>query len=240
MGMQEQPEHQEWSIAAHGDRCLVIRFGTGLDAAIGRRCGAAAAALRQAAISGVSDIVPTFNTVAVHYLPGRHSANSSLRSLEHKIREVLRDAPLDGTQASGRLVELPVCYGGDFGPDLPEVARRMGTSEDEVIQRHSGELLYVFMLGFAPGAPFMGVLDPGFALARRDTPRTAIPAGSVAVANRQTIVYPNESPGGWHIIGRSPVRLFDPMHEPATLIAPGDNVRFVPITPHTFQDWPTP
>ncbi|MFA7668625.1 MAG: carboxyltransferase domain-containing protein, partial [Burkholderiaceae bacterium] len=80
----------------------------------------------------------------------------------------------------------------------------------------------------------------GFALARRDTPRTAIPAGSVAVANRQTIVYPNESPGGWHIIGRSPVGLFDPMQEPATLIAPGDSVRFVPITPHTFQDWHQP
>ncbi|NYT25766.1 5-oxoprolinase subunit PxpB [Alcaligenaceae bacterium] len=236
--MLEQPEHKEWSIAAHGDRCLVIRFGTGLDAATGRRCGAAAAALRRAALDGVSDIVPTFNTVAVHYLPGRHTANTSLRKLELGIEEILRQARLDSAQTGGRLVELPVCYGGEFGPDLRDVAERLGMSESSVVQRHSREPLYVFMLGFAPGAPFMGVLDEDFALARRDTPRTAVPAGSVAVANRQTIVYPNELPGGWHVIGRTPLRLFDPLREPATLIAPGDSVRLVPITQEAFHGWP--
>lgn len=238
--MSQPHEHTEWNIVAHGDRCLVIRFGTGIDVATGRRCGAAAAALRDARIHGVSDIVPTFNTVAVHYLPGNFAVNTSVRSLTAEIETILHGATLDGAHTGGRLVDLPVCYGGEFGPDLPEVAERLGLSEAEVIALHGSEPLYVFMLGFAPGAPFMGVLDARFDLPRRPTPRTSIPAGSVAVANRQTVIYPNDLPGGWHVIGRTPLRLFDPEHEPATPIAPGDSVRFVPITAEAFHEgWQT-
>lgn len=231
-------EHTNWTIAAHGDRCLVIRFGTGIDVATGRRCGAAAAALRNAAIRGVSDIVPTFNTVAVHYLPGHFAVNTSLRHLEAEIERVLLQADLDEAHTGGRSIKLPVCYGGEYGPDLADVAERTGLDQDGVIQLHSGEPAYVFMLGFAPGAPFMGVHDERFALPRRATPRTSIPAGSVAIANRQTVVYPNNLPGGWHVIGRTPLALFNPLQEPPTLISPGDSVQFVPITEEAFRNWP--
>jgi len=230
----------QWSIVAHGDRCLVIRFGNEIDVQVGRRCGAAAAALRLAALPGVSDIVPTFNSVAVHFLPANFPSGQGAVQLQARILQVLGHAGLEGTPTTGRSIELPVCYGGEFGPDLPEVASRIGLSEAEVIRVHAGEPVYVFMLGFAPGAPFMGLHDERFALPRRDTPRTAVPAGSVAIANRQTIVYPNELPGGWHIIGRTPLCLFDATRHPSVLIAPGDNVRFTPITAAAFHDWPRP
>lgn len=229
-------ETTDWDIVAHGDRCLVLRFGTGIDVNIGHRCAAAASALRDAGIRGVSDIVPTFNTVAVHYLPGHFAVNTSVRHLQAEIERILRHADLDSGSTGGRLVELPVCYGGEYGPDLADVAARTGLHEDEVIRLHSGEPAYVFMLGFAPGAPFVGVHDEHFALPRRPTPRTSIPAGSVAIANRQTFIYPNELPGGWHVIGRTPLTLFDPQREPAALISPGDSLRFVPITEQAYKD----
>lgn len=226
-----------WDIFSHGDRCLVVRLGSGIDIAVGRRCAAAATALRQAAIAGVSDIVPTFNTVAIHYLPGHFSTHTSARKLQEKIERVLYDADLDSGVTGGKLLELPICYGGEYGPDLADVAQRTGLDEAAVIALHGREPAYVFMLGFAPGAPFMGVHDELFALPRRSTPRTSIPAGSVAIANRQTVIYPNNLPGGWHVIGRTPVRLFDPDREPATLISPGDTVQFRPISAEEFKNW---
>ncbi len=237
--MTEQLQDSRWDIVTHGDRCLVIRFGSGIDVATGRRCGAAAAAMREAAIRGVSDIVPTFNTVAVHYLPAHFAANTSRRHLELEIERVLNRMEAQGEPTGAREVEIPVCYGGEYGPDLTDVAQTMGLSEAEVIALHGREPVYVFMLGFAPGAPFTGVLDERFALPRRATPRTAIPAGSVGVANRQTFIYPNELPGGWNIIGRTPLVLFDPLREPAAVAAPGDSLRFVPISEHEFKTWPT-
>lgn len=236
-GCTDQADDFHWHIFPHGDRCLVIRFGVGIDVATGRRCGAAASALREAAIRGVSDIVPTFDTVAVQFLPDDLPASGGVRHLQEQIEAALRRCDFTPGHAAGRCVELPVCYGGEFGPDLPDVARRTGLSEEEVIELHSGEPVYVFMLGFAPGAPFMGVHDPRFALPRRQTPRTSIPAGSVAIANRQTVIYPNDLPGGWHILGRTPLRLFDPGRDPVTLISPGDTVRFVPISRETFEHW---
>lgn len=235
--MAPTPDTPTWDMVSHGDRCLVLRFGTSIDIAVGRRCAAAASALRQAAIRGISDIVPTFNTVAVHFLPAHFGADMSAGKLQEHIERVLHDAELDSSKTVGRLVELPVCYGGEYGPDLPDVARRTGLDEDGVIALHGREPAYVFMLGFAPGAPFMGVHDEAFALPRRPTPRTSIPAGSVAIANRQTVIYPNNLPGGWHVIGRTPVRLFDPLREPATLVSPGDTVQFRPISVEDFENW---
>jgi len=236
--MSQLSEDTPWRIDAHGDRCLVIRFGEGIDVAVGKRCAAAAAALRDAGIRAVSDIVPTFNTVAVHYLPARFAANTSWRNLEAEIERVLNAADLDAAAHASNVVDIPVCYGGEYGPDLADVAQQLGISTDDVIALHTRELQHVFMLGFAPGAPFTGVLDARFALPRRATPRTVIPAGSVGVANRQTFIYPNASPGGWNIIGRTPLVMFDPLRQPATTVAPGDSVRFVPITEHDFTNWP--
>ncbi len=224
-----------WKITPQGDRTLLLSLGDQLSVAAGQQCAAAAALLRQAQIKGISDIVPTYNTVAVHYRPLLFGA-SSYQYFAKEIEKRLVHG-LAGTQADAlpRLIDIPICYGGQHGPDLNDVAQRAGVSCAELIRLHSQSPAYVFMLGFAPGAPYIGLHDEKLDIPRRDTPRTAIAAGSVAVANRQTVIYPNVSPGGWHIIGATPLSLFNPSHSSPSTLAPGDNVRFIPITPDEFE-----
>lgn len=227
---------QGWTVVPQGDRGMLLVFGDQIDVDVGRRCAAAANALRKAAIQGVTDIVPTFNSVAVHYRPQASGANTAFSQLADEINRVLgpalhtQDAP-----SEGREIAVPVCYGGDFGPDLVDVAAHCKLDAAEVIRLHSHQAAYVFMLGFAPGAPYIGVHDKRLAIGRRSTPRTSVPAGSVAIANLQTMIYPNASPGGWHIIGATPSILFDPEKNPSTLLAAGDTVRFVPVSPDEFH-----
>ncbi|MCD0505138.1 5-oxoprolinase subunit PxpB [Bordetella petrii] len=227
------PASVTWRIQPQGDRCLLVYFGTGIDTAIGRLCLAAARMLRQARLPGVSDVVPSFVAVAVHYQPtGRDAPRYA--QLAEQVEQVLSQG-IEADADAGREVDIPVCYGGEHGPDLDRVARHAGLSPDEVIALHAGSDNLVFMLGFAPGAAYLGVHDERLNIPRRDSPRTTLPAGSVAVANRQTMLYPSQSPGGWHIIGATPLVLFDPARDPAALLQPGDRVRFVPIDPHEFQ-----
>ncbi len=226
----------EWVMVPQGDRTLLLVFGDQIDVATGHRCAAAAAALRAAAIPGVTDIVPSFNQVALHYRPGLPGTHHDSAFLAAAIRETLSGALNATTRPEpARTIDIPVCYGGQYGPDLAEVAEHCGLTPDEVIHLHSHQPAYVFMLGFAPGAPYIGVHDERLAIGRRATPRASLPAGSVAIANLQTIIYPNASPGGWHVIGATPAILFDPANEPPTLFAPGDAVNFVPISPASFQ-----
>lgn len=221
-----------WQIAPQGDRTLLLIRDEPVSVEGGRACAAVATTLRQADISGVTDIVPTFNAVAVHYQPQLFGSSISLQDLASEVAAAvaqLTNQP-DTVKASARCVNIPVCYGGEYGPDLGDVARHCNVSEQDVIALHSQDPAYVFMLGFAPGAPYIGMHDPALNIGRRDTPRTALAPGSVAIANRQTIIYPNASPGGWHVIGTTPATLFFPDREPPTLFAPGDSVRFVPIS----------
>jgi KipI family sensor histidine kinase inhibitor len=230
------PHNLPWIFQPQGDRCLILVFGDQIDVAIGRRCARAANLLRQANMAGVTDVVPTFNSVAVHYRPLMNGKRLTLADLCLKVTRVLTQAGSLDTQAqSHREVEIPVCYGGDYGPDLESVAKHCGLTPEQVIELHSCVPAYVFMLGFAPGAPYIGVHDERLAIGRRSTPRTVVPPGSVAIANRQTMIYPNASPGGWHLIGSTPVTLFDPNRDPATLLAPGDTVRFKPVSPEDFK-----
>src|SRR5690606_29661814 len=136
---------------------------------------------------------------------------------------------------AGREINIPVCYGGEFGPDLDEVALHAGISTGEVIALHTQSANLVFMLGFAPGAPYIGIHDERLNIPRRASPRTAVPPGSVAVANRQSMLYPSRLPGGWHIIGATPLALFDPACTPSALLQPGDRVRFVAIDRAEFD-----
>ncbi|WP_420852184.1 5-oxoprolinase subunit PxpB [Paenibacillus hamazuiensis] len=159
------------------------------------------------------------------------------------IRERLHDMseaePADGAgeSASGAsLFEIPVCYGGAYGPDLVEVARRCGLTEDAVVELHSRDVYKVYMVGFAPGFPYLGVVPPQLEMPRRAEPRLSVAAGSVGLAGRQTGIYPLESPGGWQIIGRTPVRLFHPLRQPPALLRPGDRVRFVPVPEAKFEE----
>ncbi|WP_019936985.1 5-oxoprolinase subunit PxpB [Bordetella sp. FB-8] len=221
-----------WRIQAQGDRCLLIRFGDTLDIRTGQTCLAAARLLRDAALPGVTDIVPSFTAVAVHYLPGIDGP-SHAQMAERVAGLFAGGIAID--EAAGRDIEIPVCYGGDLGPDLPEVAACAGIGEEDVVALHTQPGCMVFMLGFAPGFAYIGGHDEKLAIARRDTPRLNIPAGSVAIANRQSVIYPGGLPGGWSIIGATPLVLFDPSRSPAALLAPGDRVRFRSVDRKTYE-----
>jgi KipI family sensor histidine kinase inhibitor len=248
-----------WSVLPSGDRCLAVVFEGDL-AHANWRAHTAAQRLRDAQLAGVIEIVPGMVSVAVHYAsgrvgapaPGRVTARASERveasgpaqtsgdaklpyaSLAEQVEAVLQ-ATSWGERGSPRVVTLPVCYGGECGPDLEFVAKSCGLTADEVVCLHAGTPLDVFMLGFAPGHPYMGTLDARLSIGRRATPRTAVPAGSVAIANRQSNVYPAQLPGGWHILGRTPLAMFDPKREPPCLLDAGDRVHFVPIDANEFE-----
>ncbi|MGN6580138.1 MAG: 5-oxoprolinase subunit PxpB [Bordetella sp.] len=221
-----------WRIEAQGDRCLLVRFGDALDIRIGLTCLAAARLLRDAGLPGVIDIVPSFTAVAVHYLPGVDGPSHA--QMAERVAELFNGGIVID-EAAGRDIEIPVCYGGDLGPDLPDVAARAGIGEDDVVALHTRPGSMVFMLGFAPGMAYIGEHDEKLAIPRRDTPRLNIPAGSVAVANRQSVIYPGGLPGGWSLIGATPLRLFDPERSPAVLLAPGDRVHFKAVDRKTFD-----
>lgn len=228
--------HKTWLLTEQGDRCLLVQFSGELSLDTGLRCTRAARLLRDHAPACVRDLVPSFTAVAIHFYPD--GSSDQLARLHDYVHQAL--AELDASQdqaAPGALVDIPVCYGGPFGPDLPAIAEQLGLSQEQVIELHSSQVQLVFMVGFAPGAPYVGILPEQLNVPRRATPRTVLPKGSVAIANQQTIIYPNKSPGGWHLIGRSPVNLFDARRSPAALLAPGDQVRFVPLPHEQFDHW---
>lgn len=227
------PGHPDWRIQPQGDRCLLVILGDSIAEATGRLCLGLARQIRLARWPGVVDVVPSFTTVAVHYRP-LPQGGPLFAELAARVRELLAQGIATDTLAS-REVEVPVCYGGRHGPDLAEVARACGLSEDQVIALHGQPGSMVYMLGFAPGHSYIGVHDARLNLPRRDSPRTEVPAGSVAIANRQTVIYPSRLPGGWSIIGATPLTLFDPAREPASLLQPGDRIRFVPIDEAAFD-----
>jgi len=225
------------ALAPLGDRALTITLGTAIDEPTHRRVRAAVARLEASAIPGVIDVVGAFASVTVHYDPARvppldapaHDEPSPRARIAHRIARALAD--LDDAQLpEPRVIDIPVCYGGDLGPDLDDVARAHGLSTDEVVCLHAAGDYLVHMIGFAPGFPYLGGLDARLTTPRRATPRTRVPAGSVGIGGSQTGIYSIDSPGGWHIIGRTPLRLFDPAHEPATLLRAGDRLRFQPIS----------
>ena len=225
-----------WRIAPLGDRCLVVEFGHRVDPEIACTVRSFAAHLLGNPPEGVLDVVPTFTTVAVHYRPQAFTGPELPHVELRRQLEALLAHGVAGERVTARVVEVPVCYGGEFGPDLDEVAAACRLSPQEVIGLHGASPHVVYMLGFAPGFPYIGGLDERLAVPRRSTPRTAIPAGSVAIARDQSVIYPLETPGGWNLIGRTPLPLFDASAEPPCLLQPGDEVRFVPVSLEQFQD----
>lgn len=213
-----------------GDAAWLVVFAPMIDPAVHARVVALAARVREAALPGVRDVVPAFRSVGLFFDP-RATDLDALRALVV--------APLPASDARPAREHLvPVAYGGAWGPDLDEVAAASGLTTDEVVRRHAAASYRVYMLGFLPGFGYLGTLDAAIVARRRPVPRVRIPAGAVAVAGRQTGVYPRESPGGWQLIGRTPLSMFDlsaPTH--AARLAPGDTVRFVP-TPADAIAWP--
>ncbi len=218
-----------------GDRALVIEFGDRLDPELSSRIAAAAQHLRASPPPGVLDIVPAYTTLALHYDPAVVGAGATPYEALIEQIEAWLHAQADAELTPGHLVEIPVCYGSGLGEDLEEVARQHGLTPEEVATIHASTDYRVYLLGFVPGFAFLGNLDSRIATPRRDAPRPHVPAGSVAIGGNQTGVYPLETPGGWHLIGRTPVKMFTPETQPPCLIGAGDTVRFVPISRAEFD-----
>lgn len=212
------------SIEPLGDACLVVRLGTGIDASTSRAVAAATASLAAAALPGVVDMAPTFNTVAVVFDPLRADPSHLSAAIQARLRSLAGAVP-----TTNAIVEIPVAYGGDDGPDLAAVAAHARLDPEEVVRLHTTADHVVGMIGFAPGFPYLLGLPATLAIPRRAAPRTRVPAGSVAIAARQTGIYPRTSPGGWHVIGRTPRAMFDADRDPPALLRAGDLVRFVSV-----------
>ncbi len=220
-----------------GERCLLVRVGQNVGVDVSQAVHRVTASLQTAALPGVIDIVPAFTTVAVYYRPDtlpRTDRSSIFARMKAIVQQALA-SPMTTPQETGRLIDIPACYGGRFGPDLEDVAERCKLLPEEVIARHTASEQFVYTLFFAPGNPFCGPVDPALQVSRRKSPRTAVPAGSVAIANGITTVYQTESPGGWNLIARTPWNLFDLRRDPPNRLNIGDRIRFVAISESEFD-----
>ena len=211
-------------IVLASDQSVLVSFGDAISVPIHRAVARTVRGLRAAGAPEIVDLHPGYASVLVRFDPLR----TDLLQLERLIRAAAE--PDEGADAGEpRLVEVPVVYGGEGGPDLEDVARHTGLRPQEVVAAHAGAEYLVYFLGFTAGFAYMGGLPDALAIPRLRTPRQRVPAGSVAIAGRQTGIYPHPSPGGWRLIGRTPLRLFDPAADPVTLFRMGDRVRFVPV-----------
>jgi KipI family sensor histidine kinase inhibitor len=205
-----------------GDAALLVEWAEVIDPTVNARAIALAAAIQRMPLSGVRDVVPMYRSVAIHFDPLKadpDALRAAIVDLDH--------VPPEPVQ--GSTVDVPITYGGEGGPDLAVVAEWARMSPNAVAERHVSREYRVFMLGFFPGFAYLGSVDDEIAAPRRETPRTRVPAGSVGIAGRQTGIYPSEAPGGWQIVGKSPLRTFDPERVPSALLKAGDHVRFVSV-----------
>jgi len=215
-----------------GDRSLLIELGDNISAEVNRRVRELSVMLGQNPVEGVLETIPAYRSLLIIYDP----LITNTRVLQHQIEDLQKKSEVIDIPEP-KTVEIPVVYGADYGPDLKWVAGYHNIDVEDVIQLHTGTTYQVYMIGFTPGFPYMGELPERLATPRRETPRTTIPEGSVAIAQRQTGIYPVESPGGWHILGRTPMKLFNPLQVPPALLEMGDLVRFFPIEKGEFEQW---
>lgn len=220
--------------ASAGDTAFHVELGDGIDRATNARVMAlherVTAARAAGALPGVVETVPSFRSLLVVYDP----CATARAALEPAVLALVPEGEVPA--AAGRLWRLPACYDTAFAPDLEDLARACGIAPEEVAPRHAAAEYHVYMLGFMPGLAYMGGLDPVLQRPRRSEPRVRVPAGSIGVAGALTLVYPWESPGGWHLIGRCPVALFDRRRAEPVLLAAGDRVRFEPVDRANFEE----
>lgn len=207
-----------------GDTALVVELGDSVDREVNRRVMRLHHLIEAEPPEGLAESVPTFRSLMLHYDP----LATSQAALRASVEPLLAD--LAGTEAEApRVWGFPTCYEGELAPDLADVAERTGLSTDEVVRLHAGTRYYVYMLGAFPGFGFLGELPEALSLPRRTSPRIRVPAGSVAITGQLTAIYPLETPGGWNLIGRTPVPLFDTARDPPAALLPGDGIEFQPI-----------
>ncbi len=212
-----------------GDSGLVVEFGAEIDPAVNRAVYGFTALFEEASIIGVTELVPTYRSVLIHFDPLTLPPKKLHAEVESVLAQLEKDAT--GTARSATLYRIPVAYGGEDGPDIERVAKHAGIDAERVVEIHSGGVYQVYMLGFLPGFPYLGGMDQSIACPRLETPRVKVPAGSVGIAESQTGVYPADSPGGWNLIGVTPVPLFDSSKDPPAAIEPGSFVQFVSTGP---------
>lgn len=214
-----------------GDMAVVVELGDEVRPDVNQRVHDLRRAIEARRIAGVIDLVPTYRSLLVYYNPleiGRRALEQAITALETAAGAIQRPP--------ARVIEIPTSYGGQFGPDLGYVAEHAKLTPADVIRIHSEPDYLVYMMGFTAGFPYLGGMSPAIATPRQATPRTRIPAGSVGIAQAQTGIYPADSPGGWQLIGRTPVRLFDLERDPPAVLEAGDYIRFVPVELEAYRD----
>jgi len=214
-----------------GDTALLIEFGDAISLELNRKVVALNEAILKADVLGVEELVPTYRSLLVRYDPLR----TTYEKLLFRIKEVEENMTESTTEVVGRRARVPVVYGGEYGPDLDHVAGYHKLTKEQVVRLHSEREYRVYMIGFVAGFPYLGAVPDEIATPRLETPRPKVPAGSVGIAEKQTGIYPCEAPGGWQIIGRTPLELFDSLRQPPALLEPGDIVRFEPISEEGFK-----
>ena len=215
---------QNVKILTAGDSSILIQFGNAIDPDINARIAATVQLMKEQHIEGVVDIIPAFCSLLINYDP-RVISYEEMRTRMEKILSV----EIAAGARKKKVFEIPVCYGGEFGPDLATIAEHAGLSEQEVIDIHTSTDYLIYMLGFLPGFTYLGGLDERIHTPRLANPRIRIPAGSVGIGGSQTGIYPMDSPGGWQLMGLTPVKTYDPDREVPILVEAGDYIRFVPV-----------
>lgn len=226
--------HNILAIEPLGDCALVIHFAKIIHPKLNQHIHALAKQIRLSQPHGITDIVPSYQTLAVFYQPEELSFQSLLALIERC------NTHTDSSIFESRQIEIPVCYEHECAPDIALLAEHCQLSVEQVIERHSQVDYAVYFLGFKPGFAYLGDLDAKLHMPRKATPRLNVPAGSVGIGGAQTGIYPQTTPGGWQVIGCTPLCLFDPTKTSACLLQPGDTVRFKPISLHEFKrsgDW---
>lgn len=218
-----------FTIKTAGDSAVLLTFEQVISPDINHQMKSLLFLLKEQPISGITDTIPAFASLLISYDP-RVITFSALR----KRLLALQELDISLSKTDKRIFEIPVCYGGDYGPDLPFVAQNAGLSEEEVIAIHSGQDYLIYMLGFLPGFPYLGGLDDRIHTPRLDNPRLAITAGSIGIGGSQTGIYPLESPGGWQLIGRTPVKTYQPNRQVPILFEAGDYIRFKAVDENDY------
>ncbi len=214
----------------NGDTAVSAVFGDSISEEVNQTIRAFQLLLTERKVPGIVETVPTYCSLMIHYDPDRISCDRLLGTLK-ELAASIDTAALPPSE----VLEIPVLYGGEMGPDLAHVAENAGISEEEVVKRHSAPEYLIYMLGFTPGFTYLGGLDPSIETPRLKTPRVSIPAGSVGIAGKQTGIYPIASPGGWQLIGRTPVRMYDPLRETPILPRAGQYIHFFPINEDEYR-----
>ncbi|GAA0614951.1 5-oxoprolinase subunit B [Virgibacillus siamensis] len=230
----------DYTVSPLGDEAVVLEFGVEISGEKQKQIMAVSAYLDDHPIQGMVEYIPAYTTITIFYNALEVIANSTgTNAYEHMLDEIekmISRLP-ENFETESNVVEIPVCYGGEFGPDLEVVAQENNLTEKEVMDIHANGEYMVYMIGFAPGFPFIGGMSERIATPRKDSPRLTIPAGSVGIAGGQTGVYPIETPGGWQLIGRTPLELFRPDEEVPILLQAGDSIRFFPISEEQYSNW---